>query len=129
MTCRDSGSSEVVFRLALYDTDGQLLQVSEAFPVEDPPDPQTVADLCARAADTGCGKHRTGTFAVWVDPDVQPAKRIEHSPKPDGMRSYGGEHPPVPAYRWLRRSDSSIQLVPVSQMRKSREPGRSGPDR
>jgi hypothetical protein len=106
-----TGGSGAVFRLALYDAGGHLVRASEVFPVDDPADPQSAADLCARAADTGCGEHGVGTFLVWVDRDVEPAKHLEQSPPPDGKRSFGGQHPPVPTYRWLRRPDSSISLV------------------
>jgi hypothetical protein len=41
------------------------------FPFKDPPTSQTVADLCARAADTGC-TYAAGTFLIWINPDTQP---------------------------------------------------------
>jgi hypothetical protein len=113
-----AGRGAAVFSLALYDAGGDLVRTSEVFPVDDPADPQAVADLCARAADMGCGEHDVGTFLVWVDRGVDPAGRIVQCSPPDGKRSYGGQHPPVPAYLWLRRPDSSISLIPDASSRK-----------
>ena len=103
----------IIFRVAHYAADGMLVRASEAFPVDDPPDPQTAADLCARAAEAGC-TYEAGTFLVWIDRHVQPHERIEGTPKADGLRSYGGQDPPVPTYRWQRRADSSILLIPAA---------------
>jgi hypothetical protein len=102
----------IVFRIALYAANGGLLNASEAFPFEDPPDPQTVADLCARAADAGC-TYDAGTILVWRDRETRPHERIEQTPQADGRRSFGPRHPPVPIYHWRRRPDSSIFLVPA----------------
>lgn len=87
------------FRTAHYRADGTLVQASEAFPTEAHHDPQTVADLCARAADVGC-TYEAGTFLVWADREVRAHGRIEQCPQADGMRSYGGPHPPVPTHRF-----------------------------
>jgi hypothetical protein len=113
-----AGSGRPVFRTGHYDADGTLVRASEAFPVEQPGDPQTVADVCARAADTGC-TYEAGTFLVWVDRDLEPARRIEQNPQPDGVRAYGGQHPTVPAYQWRRRADSSTLLILAAQPRRS----------
>ena len=88
----------VVYRTALYDASGGLLRASHAFPHEDLQDPQTVADLCARAADTGC-TYEAGTFLVWTDPDTQPHDHIGQTPPADGSRCFGPPHPPVPVMR------------------------------
>jgi len=99
----------ITLRTAHYDAGGTLIRASEAYPVEDPADPQTVADLCAGAADAGC-TYRAGTFLVWVDLEVRPHERIESTPRADGTRAYGGSHPPVPSYRW-QRQNHSVRLV------------------
>lgn len=88
-----------IFRTAHYRTDGTLVRVSEAFPAEAHHDPQTVADLCARAADTGC-TYQAGAFLVWADHEIRPGARVEQSSKADGVRSYGGGLPPVPVHRF-----------------------------
>jgi hypothetical protein len=90
-----------VFHLALYGTDEQLVRSSEAYPVDEPGDPQAVANQCARAADTGCrdhldGRPHGGRFLIWADRTVRPPQRLEDAPKPDGRRSYGGQYPPIP---------------------------------
>lgn len=88
-----------VFRTAHYDAEGNLVRVSEAFPVGDAMGPQTVADLSARAADTG-SSFTAGAFLVWRDRSVQPPERIDAASDPDGRRSYGGHHPPVRPVSW-----------------------------
>lgn len=88
-----------IFRTAHYGADGTLVRVSEAFPTEAHHDPQTVADLCARAADTGC-TYQAGAFLVWADIEVRPGALVGQHPRADGMRAYGGQHSPVPAHRF-----------------------------
>lgn len=83
-----------VFRTGHYDIDGELLRASEAFPLDEPGDPQLVADLCANAAGAGCA-YRAGTFLVWTDRQVRPPQRIEDAIAPEGRRSYGSQHPPA----------------------------------
>jgi hypothetical protein len=95
-------TAAAVFRAALYGADGLLIKTAEVFPFEDPPNPQTVADLCARAADTGC-TYEAGTFLIWIDPDTQPHKHIEHTPQADGSRCFGPPHPPVPTHHRATR--------------------------
>jgi hypothetical protein len=85
----------IVFRIAHYDAGGALVRASEAFPTEAHHDPQTVAELSARAADAGC-TYEAGTFLVWVDREVRPPARIEQSREAGGARSYGGAHHPIP---------------------------------
>lgn len=77
-----------IFRLALYRPDGTLERASEAFPNTTAADPQTVADVCARAADAGC-TYPAGTYLVWADRTTSPPKRIEDAPDADGRRSFG----------------------------------------
>ena len=87
-----------VFRTAHYDASGDLVRAAEAFPFDEPGDPRIVADLCARAADAGC-TYEAGTFLVWADRQVRPPQRIEDAVAAEGKRSYGPQHPPVPARR------------------------------
>lgn len=100
----------IVYRTAHYDKDGLLLDSRLGFPVETVPDPQKVADLMAAAAEAG-STYQAGTYLVWVDPDVEPAEHIEQADPPDGGRSYGPGHPPVPRYRWEIQSDLDVRLV------------------
>ena len=85
-------TAEVVFRVALYGADGALVRTSAAFLFEKPPNPQTVADPRARAADTGY-TYEAGTFLVWIDPEIQPHEGIEQTPQADGSRSFGPPNP------------------------------------
>jgi hypothetical protein len=80
----------ITFRLALYGPDGGLIRTSDAFPVDDPPTAQDVADRCARAADVGC-EYQAGTYLIWTAPGTQPPKRIEQAPPPDGVRAFGDD--------------------------------------
>jgi hypothetical protein len=84
-----------VFRTGHYDAAGLLFRAADAFPNDDVPTAQAVADRCARAADAGC-TYRAGTFLVWVDQAIQPPRRIESAPKADGSRSYGHVELPQP---------------------------------
>ena len=93
----------IVFRLGLYDPDGNLIRSSEVFPYEDPADPQTLADLCARAADTGC-TYKAGTFLVWTDRNTQPHEHIGQNPPADASRCFGRPHPPVPIHSRVIRT-------------------------
>lgn len=102
-----------VYRAALYSFEGDLVRSSLAFPVEDPPRPQPVADLMALAAENSCTENVEGDILIWTDRDAQPPARIELA-KPDAARSFGGAVPPVPRYRWKHGYDWTITLIPVS---------------
>lgn len=99
-----------VYRAALYSFEGDLVRSSLAFPFEDPPRPQPVADLMALAAENSCTEH--GAILIWVDRDAEPPARLELA-KPDAARSFGSAVPPVPRYRWEHGYDWKITLVPV----------------
>jgi hypothetical protein len=102
-----------VFITALYDTKGILVRASQGDPIWTDPTPQQVADMIARAADSGC-TYNAGTVHVWTGLDVEPAEWIQDNPEPDGARAFGPGELPVPAYRWERRADWATVLVPVS---------------
>lgn len=100
------------FTDALYDTEGVLVKWCRSEPIWSDPTAQQVADMIARAADEGC-TYRTGTVQVWTE-EFEPEKRIEDNPNPDAERAFGRGKPPVPAYRWDRRNEWDVILVPLS---------------
>lgn len=102
-----------VYRAALYSFEGDLVRSSLAFPVEDPPRPQPVADLMALAAESSCSDHAEGAILIWLDRDVEPPVRIEQA-EPDARRAFGGCEPEIPRYRWEHGYDWMITLIPVS---------------
>lgn len=101
-----------VFITALYDTKGNLLKAAQGDPIWTNPTPQQVADMIARAADTGC-TYVAGTVHVWTGLDVEPAEWIEDNPGPAAERTFGPGHPDVPTYRW-EHAHEGVRLVPVS---------------
>lgn len=78
------------FRTGHYNGNGALTRASYAFPTPDVPDPQAVADRCARAADASC-EHTAGTFLVWADHQIEPDQRIELADGADARKAYGAD--------------------------------------
>jgi hypothetical protein len=99
----------ITFRAALYAPSGDLVKTFLAYPVEDPPRPEPVADLIALAAESGGGEHTAGDILIWMDRDAWTPSRIEQA-QPDATRTFGPGTPPVPRYRWRRGAGQSVIL-------------------
>lgn len=100
------------FTDALYDTEGVLVKWCRGEPIWSDPTAQQVADMIALAADEGC-TYGAGTFQVWIG-EFEPGRRIEDNRDPDAERAFGEGLPPVPRYRWDRRNEWDVILVPLS---------------
>ncbi len=100
--------TRTVYRAAFYDADGRLVKHQEAWPSEDNPTLQMIADISA-------GSHllrmSAGTVVVWDDVDIEPPDRLPEVAGASHVaeRAFGPNHPPIPEYRYeVDRDRNSI---------------------
>jgi hypothetical protein len=100
------------FRVALYDGERELVKTYVGRPLWDSPTAQQTADMVARSAEAGCS-YREGLVAVWAAPDLEPPTQLGADAPMDAACAFGGDRPPVPAYRWHRDGDWVTTLTPA----------------
>lgn len=106
-----SPTMKTVYRVALYDADGNLVRHQEGWPAEDNPSVQTTADITAASFQSRLG---TGTAVVWEDADTEPPAHLPGLYGPDmAWCAFGPAFPPVPTYRCEVDSETgSILMYP-----------------